>query len=170
MVRAGNGQIGGTSDITLMKLATRGGSPTLLGTVGLALALSAAPMAAQSSVTVHVTGFSSTKGQLMLALHNSRDTFLTRKAPFRAAALAIGGDTVTYTFSDLPAGRYSLAAFHDENANGDLDGVLRIPRERYGFSNNAHGRFGPPSYESTVFAVEAPALAFTVRLRGAIER
>lgn len=153
-----------------MTLAYRRGTPARLGALGLALALSAAPLAAQSAVTVHVTGFSSTKGQLMLALHNSRDTFLTRKAPFRAAAVTIGGDTVTYTFSDLPAGRYALAAFHDENANGDLDGVMRIPRERYGFSNNAHGRFGPPSYEATVFVVEAPTLTMTVRLRGAIER
>lgn len=153
-----------------MTLAYRRGTPARLGAVGLALALSAAPLAAQSTVTVQVTGFSSTKGQLMLALHNSRDTFLTRKAPFRSAAVPIGGDTVTYTFSDLPAGRYSLAAFHDENSNGDLDGVLRIPRERYGFSNNAHGRFGPPAYESTVFVVEAPTLAMAIRLRGAIER
>lgn len=128
------------------------------------------PRTHQVSLTVRVTGFASTKGQLLLALHNSRDTFLSRKAPHRAATVAIGSDTVTYTFADLTPGKYSLAAFHDENANGDLDGVLRIPRERYGFSNNAHGRFGPPSYESTLFVLDVVPLTLDIRLRSAIER
>jgi uncharacterized protein (DUF2141 family) len=135
--------------------------------------LNAAPGAfrhTEASLTIRVTGFGSAKGQLMLALHNTRETFLTRKAPFRAATAAIVGDTVTYTFADVPPGKYSIAAFHDENANGDLDGVLRIPRERYGFSNNAHGRFGPPSYDATVFVLEATALTLDIRLRSAIER
>jgi uncharacterized protein (DUF2141 family) len=39
--------------------------------------------------------------------------------------------------------------FHDENDNGVLDkGAFGIPTEGYGFSNNAKGFFGAPSWRA----------------------
>jgi len=44
-------------------------------------------------------------------------------------------------------GQYAIKVFHDENANGELDiNFLGIPKESYGFSNHARGRFGPPPF------------------------
>jgi uncharacterized protein (DUF2141 family) len=137
-----------------------------------ALLIGAAPATSTGAarLSVVVTGFTSHRGQLMVALHDSPDTFLSRRAPFRAAIVAITSDTVLVEFKDVPAATYSLAAFHDENANGDLDGVLRIPRERYGFSNNPRGRFGPPSWRETTFVYAGTDTVISVRLRGALER
>jgi uncharacterized protein (DUF2141 family) len=37
--------------------------------------------------------------------------------------------------------------YHDENGNGQLDkNMMGIPRERVGFSRDARGRMGPPSF------------------------
>jgi uncharacterized protein (DUF2141 family) len=125
---------------------------------------------ADGALSVIVSGFTSRKGQLMLALHNSRSTFLTRSAPYRAAKMPITADSVRYEFQDLPAGSYSVSAFHDENSNNDLDGVLRIPTERYGFSRNPKNRFGPPSYEATVFAFAGRDTTIVIALRDALSR
>ena len=41
-------------------------------------------------------------------------------------------------FLDIPPGKYALAVIHDENMNGKLDtNPIGIPKEGYGFSNNA---------------------------------
>lgn len=140
-------------DARIPAVAPRAGSPSADGTL-----------------SVIVSGFTSRNGQLMLALHNSRSTFLTRSAPFRAAKMPITTDSVRYDFQDLPAGNYSVSAFHDENSNNDLDGVLRIPTERYGFSRNPKSRFGPPSYEATVFAFAGRDTTIVIALRDALSR
>jgi uncharacterized protein (DUF2141 family) len=137
----------------------------------MAVAVVEAPSAARpanGALVVQVSGFASHRGQLMLAVHESKATFLTRKAPFRAAVVPIGADTVTYRFADIPRGRYAVAAFHDENGNGDLDGVLRVPRERYGFSRSNGGRFGPPSFDETAFEFGGTDTTIVIALRSAL--
>jgi uncharacterized protein (DUF2141 family) len=45
---------------------------------------------------------------------------------------------------------YALAIYHDLNENGKMDaGIFGIPTEKYGFSNNAKGHMGPPSYHKS---------------------
>ncbi|GAB5521300.1 MAG: DUF2141 domain-containing protein [Rhodothermales bacterium] len=64
--------------------------------------------------------------------------------------------TATFTFKSMPTGRYAIQVYHDENGNGKLDtGAFGIPQERYGFSNNAQARFGPPSLEERLFTLSA---------------
>jgi len=42
--------------------------------------------------------------------------------------------------------------YQDENGNGKLDtGAFGIPVEKFGFSNDAEGVMGPPSYEKCGF-------------------
>jgi uncharacterized protein (DUF2141 family) len=44
----------------------------------------------------------------------------------------------------------------DSNKNEKLDtNFFGIPKEQFGFSNNAKGRFGPPSFESASFELDA---------------
>jgi len=56
--------------------------------------------------------------------------------------------------NDLKSKKYLFKYFHDENNNKKLDtNFIGIPKEGYGFSNNAKGNFGPPDYKNTVFEV-----------------
>ncbi len=60
--------------------------------------------------------------------------------------------SVRTLIEDLPSGRYAVAVFHDENDNQDFDlrfGIL--PREGYGFSNDAHALLRPPEFEQAAF-------------------
>jgi uncharacterized protein (DUF2141 family) len=47
--------------------------------------------------------------------------------------------------------------FHDSNGNGELDrNMLGIPREGYGFSNDAGAR-GPASFEEAAVSIDGDA-------------
>jgi uncharacterized protein (DUF2141 family) len=55
----------------------------------------------------------------------------------------------------LPPGTYAIGIFEDAILNNRLDNYLfGVPRGQYGFSNNARGFMGPPSFEDASFSVE----------------
>ncbi len=62
--------------------------------------------------------------------------------------------TVDYVIEDLKTGKYIIKVFHDVDKNEELNtGTFGIPKEPYGFSNNARGTFGPPDVEDQLFEV-----------------
>jgi len=68
-------------------------------------------------------------------------------------------------FEDIPQGNYALAVVHDENMNGKLDtNMLGIPKEGYGFSNDAKGLIGAPSFSAASFPYDGENLELTIRL------
>lgn len=89
--------------------------------------------------------------------------FARRRRRARLAVPAAAG-RVEARFSDLPAGRYAVIAYHDEDGNGRLN--LRfgmIPVEGYGLSN-APEVAGPPKFSDAAFELREPAGAIEVRL------
>jgi uncharacterized protein (DUF2141 family) len=68
-------------------------------------------------------------------------------------------------FLDIPPGTYALAVIHDENRNGQLDtNRFGIPKEDYGFSNDAKGFFGAPSFSAASFQYDGQKLELRIRL------
>lgn len=70
-------------------------------------------------------------------------------------------------FEDIPSGSYALVVLHDENMNGKLDtNWLGIPKEGYGFSNNAKpAAFHAPSFSDASFVYDGKTLDLTITLR-----
>lgn len=57
----------------------------------------------------------------------------------------------------MPAGTYAVSVIYDEDGNGELNtGLLGIPTEPVGFSNNAAGLFGPPDFAEAAIVLTAP--------------
>ena len=55
---------------------------------------------------------------------------------------------------EVPSGTYAIGLYIDANENEKMDtNFLGIPKEQFGFSNDAKGSFGPPSFESASFEV-----------------
>lgn len=105
-----------------------------------------------SSFTLLVQGISKAEGELRIAMFDSKDAYT--KEPVYAVVLPIYDDKVEWKVPDLPFGEYAIAVYHDKNTNGKLDtNFLGIPKEEYGFSNNARGKFGPASWEDAKFSV-----------------
>lgn len=66
-------------------------------------------------------------------------------------------------FEDIPPGTYALGVIHDENMNGRLDlNALGIPKEGYGFSNDATGWLGAPSFQAASFKYDGRLLELTI--------
>ena len=69
-------------------------------------------------------------------------------------------------FEDIPSGTYALVVLHDENRNGKLDiSWIGIPKEGYGFSNDAKGSFGAPSFSAASFFYDGKDLDLKIALR-----
>ena len=59
------------------------------------------------------------------------------------------------TINILKPGSYSFKYFHDKNNNNKIDtNFIGIPKEGFGFANNAMNKFGPPDFKKTIFEVK----------------
>jgi len=68
-------------------------------------------------------------------------------------------------FEDIPPGTYAMVVIHDENMNGKLDtNALGIPKEGYGFSNNAKKWLGTPSFSDASFSYDGQNVDLTMSL------
>lgn len=87
------------------------------------------------------------------------------KCPYSAEASARKG-RVEVVVHGVPPGRYAAQITHDENGNKKVDrGLLGIPREGIGFSNNVHVRFRAPRFSEAVFDVTGGTQSISVRLQ-----
>ena len=109
-------------------------------------------MEKKGKLIIKFNGMSSNNGYVKIALCNSDENYQNHKSPFIGKTIPINKNTAFVEINDLPFGEYAIKAFHDEDANDDLNtNFLGIPVEDYGFSNNARGMFGPPSWEDAKF-------------------
>ncbi len=101
---------------------------------------------AQQTLTVQIINVKNDKGQIAVALYNSEKDFMKTRYQGKVTK-AIKG-MIEIVFENIPSGQYGLSVMHDANGNDKLDtNILGIPKEGFGFSNNAMGTFGPPSFE-----------------------
>lgn len=116
------------------------------------LSLNAQQQSEMFNVTVNISNFKNNKGFALVAICNTKESFLG--AGIKAAKTKITNNVCSVTFKDLPKGMYAISMFHDENDNNKLDtNFLGIPKESYGCSNNAKGFFGPPKWEQAKFEI-----------------
>lgn len=129
--------------------------------------LSLAAVQPKATMVVWITGFPNSEGLAMVALHNSETSY---KGETGKEALATGRVKVTeqkarVVFENLPYGSYGISLYHDENGNGKLDkNPMGVPKEAYGFSNNAKSLFGKPDYKEIIFKIDSPEKTITIDL------
>jgi uncharacterized protein (DUF2141 family) len=100
----------------------------------------------QLNLDIEISGIKSDKGKIMLQLYDGKESTLDQ------AIGDIKENKCLLSFKNLKPGKYAIRYFHDENGNGKLDtNTFGIPKEGYGFSNNAKGSFGPPAFEKWIF-------------------
>jgi len=120
----------------------------------------------RAGITVVVENLRSDKGVVRIALWSKADGFTEPDAAVAETGKKAQLGRVVFTFTDLPAGRYAIASFHDENGNGDFDRTfLGLPKEGLGFSNGAWISFGPPAFDEAAVEVNVPNKLIFVKLR-----
>ena len=101
-------------------------------------------------------------GTLMLAIYNNAEAFegsvvkekRSEVGVFKGLELYLEPMDSTQLNTEIPDGEYAIAFFIDANGNKKLDkNFLGIPKEQYGFSNNAMGTLSAPTFEQAKFTV-----------------
>lgn len=136
----------------------------LIRTVLLLLSFFLSLHATSQKLTVVINNVKNDKGYVRVALYNSSKTFML--VPFKTAETKAREGHVMVVFQDVPEGEYAASVLHDLNGNKAMDeNLLGIPKEGFGFSNDAMGAFGPPTYRECLFPVKAGSITTGIRLK-----
>ena len=119
---------------------------------------------AAGSLTMNIGNVRNARGRVVVDVC-PQDRFLADGCVHHVAVPARVGATVV-TVENVPAGNYAVQAFHDENANGEVDrAMFGIPREGVGFSRNARIGLGPPKWRDAFFVHQGRAEVIRFDLR-----
>lgn len=114
-------------------------------------------------IQLEVTGIKSTIGFIQIAVFKS-DTDFDKDIFIKVIAVPASSE-VQVSIPNLEVGKYAIAVYHDENKNQKLDkNFVGIPKEGYGFSNNAVGKLGPPKFSETSFSLESQLKKMSIRM------
>ena len=103
-------------------------------------------------IVVKVNNLQETDGLIHLALYDDSKLFPENSGK----KIGLVKDTMDvyqngFVIKNLDESYYAIAIYHDENSNNKFDTFLSIPKERYGFSNDAPVFLGPPKFEDAAF-------------------
>lgn len=103
-------------------------------------------------LTIEVKGIKENKGKIFIAIYDSEENFLKKEIGVIAD---VKDKKATGILKGLKKGSYAVSLFHDENNNKKMDTKLfGIPKEPYGFSNDATGFMGPPKFQDAKFSLD----------------
>lgn len=128
-----------------------------------AVALPCAALAGDLTLTLNTRA---SGGTIAVAVYRDADSFRRSADPVKTVTVPRTGATTTVTIRDLPPGRYAVGTFHDTDGNGRLSTwPVGLPKEAYGFSRDARGRFGPPAFDAAAFDLPASGGRQTITLK-----
>ena len=122
---------------------------------------------AQTTLTVEVQVKDVEAGGVMRAALCADEASFDTEKGCTFKAVKVEGKTISLTYSGLASGTYALKLYQDIDGDEKLGtNVLGIPNEPFGFSNNAMGHFGPPSFEQAAFKVGNEPTTIKVKMKG----
>lgn len=119
-----------------------------------------------AEIVVKVTNIKNDEGVIRVLLFKEACGFPdSPEKVFHSASVIINNQIATVSFKQLPAGKYAISVFHDSQNTGKLrTNMMGIPKDGYGFSNNATGLFGPPSFDKASFNVGNGRIEIDIKL------
>lgn len=120
----------------------------------------------KGKLIIEVNGVKEVSGDIQIGIYNKAAGFAEKNTVYVGKVVSVNGTTVIVEVPDLPHGTYAISAYHDKNRNGQLDkGMFGVPTEVYGFSNNARGTFGPPSFDDAKFQFNSSVSKVSLQLK-----
>lgn len=121
---------------------------------------------AQQSQEVHITNIEKKKGTLYIGWYDKKETFMKPKQTVFVKMVKVDQqEEIKAVFDKVPAGKYAISVFLDENGNGDLDfSLIGIPQEKYGFTNGTPA-MRPATFNEATIEVNGEQQIFPVRLK-----
>ncbi len=129
------------------------------------LSLAAAEAQQGNTISVAVSGLRNNTGEVRCGLYNSATTFPKDGQQFQGAIAPIANQQATCTFTNVPPGTYAVALFHAKKGETKLKtGFFGQPEQGYGFSRNATGTMGPPSFNAAAYSYAGGATSWPVNI------
>jgi uncharacterized protein (DUF2141 family) len=108
--------------------------------------------ASAADLTITVKDVRNASGSVLIAVYDSEGSFMKPEVAKAKQKTKASPGEVEFILRDLPAGKYAVSVFHDENGNGKLDrNLFGVPKEGHGFSNDALCHAGPPKFSQAAF-------------------
>ncbi len=172
--------------------SVRAESPTLLDTSGIAVSATpqevptasrtalATPLAEQSAtpsatpsassenaLDIEVVGLRNDSGEVGCSLFNDPVAYPRDDSKVISHVWApIHDGKAVCEFVGLQPGPYAAVVFHDENGDHEFNmNAFGMPKEGYGFSNDAAALFGPPTFDSASFNYTGKKLYLVINIR-----
>lgn len=119
------------------------------------------------TLRLHLKGLRSASGQVLYTIFNRAEGFPdSPDLAYRKGVATVVGQTLVLELGTLPPGTYAVGVVHDENSNNVVDtNLFGVPREGFGFSNDAKPRWnGPPTFEQARVVLGAGAHHLHIQL------
>lgn len=123
------------------------------------------PESGAVKLSVDATGLRNANGEVAFTLYgNDPKRFLAKHGKLEISRVPAAAPVTSACFW-LPPGQYALALYHDENGDHHFNRTLWIPKEGFGFSNDAPTTLGLPSFDKVRFALPAGGKRVRVAIR-----
>ena len=118
-------------------------------------------------IRILVSNIEEKKGTIHYGVYNNSELF-----PEESGKILGGYEEVSkviengLVIDELEESNYAIAIFHDKNSNDEFDTFFSIPKEKFGFSNNARVFLGPPKFEdASIFVGQNSSVEIMIELR-----
>ena len=118
-------------------------------------------------IRILVSNIEEKKGTIHYGVYNNPKLF-----PDESGKILGGSEEVSKVIEegllidDLEESNYAIAIFHDKNSNDKFDTFFSIPKEKFGFSNNARVFLAPPKFEdASIFVGQNSIIEIMIELR-----
>ena len=117
-------------------------------------------------LTIVLTGFENNNGLVWISVVNSEQGYVDEHKAFCGIRSKIANKRVEVVLKGIPYGEYGIRTYHDDDGSGSLNkNFLGIPKDAYGFSNNARDLTGTPSYDKVRFKLNASAVTVNITVK-----
>ena len=141
-----------TSDALLLAVLA------LIGACATGVAEAADEAPDRSELRVEISNVGTSEGMLYIQILAGEEAFKASAPAIAQFILPAAEPVVAFTLDSLPAGDYAIRVMHDLDGDGELaTNMVGMPKEPWGISNNAKGRFGPPKWDAAHFTFPAVA-------------
>jgi uncharacterized protein (DUF2141 family) len=114
-----------------------------------------------NTINVVVSGLRNNTGTIRCGLFNSAAAFPKDGQEFMGVVATPANQQATCVFNNVPPGTYAVAYFHAQAGETKLKtGLFGQPEQGYGFSRNATGTMGPPSFNAAAYAYSGGNVTF----------
>lgn len=124
--------------------------------------------ASDTWLNITVDGVKSGEGQIAATLYadNSSKFLVKHGSMYVGRSPAVAGETHLCLFVPKP-GVYAIAIYHDQDSSGTINrgGLLGIPTEGFGFSNNPPTIASLPSFRSVRISIPRTNLSTRIHLK-----